>query len=364
MYHIDSYTYYFEAKTITEDPQQSSINPFIILLSFLQQLMESFPNTIFAVRIANVFFSFLLVAFLYLITRRILNPLASLGVVTMTSFTPIFLTYSIVLHNDIFALAMGFVSVYFSLKPRLTNIIIALIFLSIASLTRFDIYFLFLIPFLINLIRYLTKKLYTIFNSSLLVHYTSIQKISHFRENRSLGTLLIISVCVVIFIVIPFLIGQDYYFSITRFDPIERLSLFLTYDSISMVWTDSVDVTDDDFLNKLFLALLFLSTIFLLSKNYKNILQILKLNYRFRVGDYAMVYVIIIFVISVISNSIFHIGYTIVGDFVLINDRISDRYLLVTQLLLIYGFAFTMLLLVRMLNPSLKTLISSNDFKL
>lgn len=347
MYDFDSYGYYYRAANVW-DSSEGFPTPFILFLNFLQNVFSDSSDQLYLIRIVHVIFTFQLVGFIYLIIRKILNPIFSASVSLMILFTPQLLTYSIVLHNDIFALSMGFASVYFSLKPRLTNIIIAFVFIIIASTTRLDMYPVFLIPFLINVVRYVRKRIQISVESSTSIKSLGKKKIFYYLyRKRLLGSSLILFVCIAIFLIFPFILTQDYYYLTTRFNPVERALFSLRYETIELVLSTSLELIPNELSNKVFLASLLVALAYVLISNSKKILRVTKLNYTYKDTDLALIYLTSIFLLLLVNTAVFHIGYTIVDGEVILSENVSPRYLIGLQTLLVFGFAFSVLIAVK-----------------
>jgi len=220
------------------------------------------------------------------------------------------------LHNDIFAISMGFAALFFMIKPKLINLIIAAIFLTLTGLTRADTALVFFIPFMISISYFASKK-------------------THVRF-----LYLIILFVIVLFAGGVFLSQNPDIYS-SRFSAFDRLVLFLNFDTINTVWNTMSNITQNELFNHLFFSILFGCSIVFLVNYRKKILKFFNSGGdNFNSGKIAVLYLTIIFFISLISAATLHIVYTIdeEKDLLVIEERITDRYVMLTQILILFGF--------------------------
>jgi len=313
MYDIDSYRYYFLAKTSNDNVVGSSQS----FVNFLTLMIEIAPQSdqLLFVRTISTIFTVQLVVFIYLIGRKIFNPFFATAGSLLVSFSPILTSYSVTLHNDIFALAMCFTALFFMIKPRSINLIIAGILLLIAGLTRVDTTLLFILPFIITISYFASKKI----------------RVRFFY---------LFVIGLLIFSVGGFLFSQNVDIYSSRFSTTERLTLFLNYDTINTVWEKASNITQSELLNTIFSNVLFVCAIIFLVNFRKKILRFFtSMGDNFNSRKIAAFYLTIIFLISILSASTLHILYSIDEEgLLIIHEKIIERYVLPTQILLLFGF--------------------------
>jgi len=312
MYDIDSYRYFFLSNT-TEDYFSGNNTSFVIFLSVLRDIFPNSEELLF-LRIVNTIFTAQIVLFIYLIGRKIFNSFFALVGALLVSFAPILTSFSVTLHNDIFALAMGLGALFFMLKPRTTNLVIAAVLLSITGLTRVDTAFLFFIPFSIS--------------------------ISYWASNKfHIRFLFFFVLVMLVFFTIGYILSQNSEIYSSRFSIIDRLILFLNYDTIEIVWKTSTNISHYELLNNLFSGILVVSAIIFLITFRKEIRRFFMLKGdKFNSKKIAVFYLMIVFFISIISNATLHVDYTIDEDGLNIKKKITDRYVIPTQILFLFGF--------------------------
>jgi len=313
MFDIDSYEYYELATSNVNEKIPSTSIVYISFLSFVYKIYGN-SDALFFLRIVISLFTIQLVVFLYLIARNMFNPFFSMVAAITASFSPILLSYSGTLHNDIFALAMGFTSLYFATKPNTRSLISSLSFLFITSLVRLDISILFFIPFLISFTLFITKKFQIRF-------------------------LYLFSIFLALGISFGVFTIQNTSFYASRFNPLEKLILFLRFQTLETVWSSSTEITSNDHLNIFFTILLiggFIASMFCYRK--KILCVFLNKNNNLAESQITPIYLVLVFFISIVSATVFHIGYVIEeNETLIINSGITVRYLIPIQTLLVFG---------------------------
>ncbi|OLC92250.1 MAG: hypothetical protein AUI92_05565 [Thaumarchaeota archaeon 13_1_40CM_3_38_6] len=327
MINYDSYTYFYTAVSSVQN-HNFSLSPFILFLAGLYNLAGSYSSSdltdvIQFVRYASIISSIHLIVFFYLIARKMFKHVISFMGTLLASFTTLFVIYSVNLHNDVFALSFGFTALYFSIMPRrILRVVLSGICIVIAGLTRPDTYVIFIVPFVIGLSYYIKQKI-----------------------NKNFY--LLAGILLIVLIIIPFIALQSYYLTVTRFNPIEKITLFLTYDNIKLVWEKSVQVTQDDTVDKLFLSGIVIGMSFLVYNIMRRRQLLRQLNYKFSQPYIVAIYLILVFFLNILNLTTYHIPYSIVNDTILMSNKITLRYLIGSQILLVYGFTYALSLLTK-----------------
>ena len=317
MFNIDSYAYLYTAISIAKGSGEFSMSPFVNIMSIVIRLLGDSGDVIFPLRIMNIAFSIQLIIFIFLIARRIFNPIFSAFTALMALFLPLFQSYAITLHNDIFAASMGFTSLYFIVKPKLVNLVLAMLFFFLAVLTRPDAFPIYIIPLSIGTIMWIRKK--TGWN----------------LHPLSTGIILII------LIEVAYVTMQGYYYSTTRFNPLEKFILFLRFDIIKVVWEGSIAITGNDLLDTLYPYLILIGILLSIFIHRVKILHILRVRqYKVKEADMMALYLTFAFIASLASLVGFHVRYSIVNDQIIVDYNITPRYFIPIQLFMVYGFTY------------------------
>ena len=323
MIYFDAFQNFQTAKSIAQGQSTAHSTavtqaPFLVYLSLLYRVIRDPANALLTIRIINIFFTVQLVIFFYLIARKMFNHFFSLIGATAALFMPLVMAYSGTLHSDIFALAMGFASLYFSIKPkRLVNLSFATIFLILSS-ARVDILIVFLLPYLIGLVHYIQSKIHKKF--------------------------LVLFGVVIAILIVPFyfalhslsaLYASDFF----HHSIIEQVVSLVRIDTLTNVLQSSVEMTGEttlliagyDGLNKLYLGIFY------------KILTTAK--HQFSDSSTTVIYLAIMAVVSVITLAAFHteinpknFSFSLTTYNVL--SGILPRYMIAMRLFLLFGFIY------------------------
>jgi len=339
MIFVDSYTYLSDAIFINSNP--NSAGSFITILSYFYPLFDDPGEAIFYLRLMMIIFSIQLVAIFYLICRKLFNPLYSLIGSLFVSFLPLFVPYSITFHDDIFALSMAFTCLYFSINyKKFVNVALAGFFVFLAVSARADS-LIFIIPFLFALALYTSKKLNIKFHILLIIFIT-------------------------VFIGISFYAAQIMNVGLypKKFDNyIEQIFFFMTYDNMNMVLESIFSLTSSETLNNLYLGLVLVGIIFMVMKHRDYILKILtlKIGY-FDEKSVTVIYLVIVFLILLVSLMVFHVGWTFddAGN-LKSSDSILGRYLLGSRIILIPLVLYAFVIFSEFAQTSDKSLITHRN---
>jgi hypothetical protein len=316
MFHFDSYRYFALALDVSNG-SRTSYSPFILFISLLIKMYPDSDSLLLFTRIINLTFAAQLVVFSYLIARKIFNNIFSVVTAFLALLLPLVHAYSLQLHNDIFTVAMAFTAMYFIITPTVRNFIMAILFISLACATRPDYALILLLPLALTVAGYYTRDMS--FKSKIA---------------SSLMILALISA-------VGYLVMGEYYKSTTRFGVFERIFLFLRYDLVDILWQNSIAVTNHDILNVCYALITIIGILLLIGSNYKKLVQRIKLwNFRPTESERTALFLTFCFFVSFFSAIVFHTGYSIVDDRIIISYTIGQRYLIPIQLFFIFGFVY------------------------
>jgi len=311
MYDYDAYIYPSLA-ILHAEGIEISFSPFIIFLSLVYQFTSD-PFPLLALRISTIIPSLIITVFFYLIARKIFNRFFSVATTLLASFLPLTLIYSTTLHSEFFSLSLGIISFYFSLNPkRFSNIAISGFFIILAYMVRPDAYLIFVIPFSISVARYIFK-----------------------RTNIRLIYLIIL--CIASTFIITYFLTSSLYDADNPlgFQTSGRLQK-IGFETINKAWHDSIELTNNENINMLYLILIIVGSVGFILKYYYKIYYTLR--YRFQIlsdSHWTGIYLIISFFVSLLSIATFHIFFEQSGGDSIM--RITPRYLIGNQLIMVFG---------------------------
>jgi len=339
MIYVDAYKHLSMAIFINSNA--SSPGSFITILSYFYPLFDNPDEAILYLRLLVLTFSIQLVAFFYLICRKLFNPFYSLIGSLLVSFLPLFVSFSMTFHDDIFALAMGFTSLYFSINcKRLVNVALAGFFVFLAVSTRFDSG-VFVIPFLIGFTLYTSKKLDIKFYILLIIVITAFMLVLFYTAQTTTEGLF------------P-----------QKFDNhIEQLLFFMTFDNMNMVLESIFELTSSETLNNLYLGFVLVGMIFMAVRHRDYIMKILTLKIgKFDEKSITVIYLTIVFLTLLVSLTAFHVGWTYddAGN-LKADDDILGRYLMGSRIILIPLVMYTFVIFSAYTNISGKSLITREE---
>jgi len=330
----------FEKRTITT-------GPYFIFNSILLQLFSDHISPLILLRTLNLFFVIQLVVFIYLIARKIFDPIHSLMTAILALFMPVVIIYSGTLHSDIFSLAMGFTALFFSIKPkRLSSIILATIFISLTA-ARLDILLLFLIPYFIGLTFFLNKKF------------------------RVKSTILLAIFLVAFFVPAYFIMQtQGIFYKDEYFDHslLNQIITLVNFNTISAIIQSSVEITGDkavfikanEGINIFYLSILLMGIIFFVVRYRKKIQKFLtNINSKLGEGETLVIYLVIMVLISLVSLAAFHTTITPLEGKI-IDDNYLPRYMIGMRIILLFGFVYG-LSVISSFYPWISRLIAKQD---
>lgn len=316
MFFVDPYTFFAKALQISQGAGWT-FNPYILFISLFIKIYPYSEGLLLFSRIMNLLFAVQLVTVAYLVARRLFNQIFSFFTGLTVLFLPLVHAYSLQLHNDIFTAAMGLTAIFLISKPTLRNVLLAVPFVILACATRPDYSIIFSLPFGLILARYYTRDM-------------------PFRS-KLLASLMVIALV----LGIGYLIFQGFYLSTTRFGVLERIFIFLNYDVIVIVWKNLILVTTNDTLNIAFGAMTCAGVLLLIPANYKSIFKMITLKHFMPTeSEITGIFLTICFFISLFGVIVFHTTYTIVDDKIIINPKITPRYLIPVQLFFTFGFVY------------------------
>jgi len=303
-------------------------NPFILYLSSIYQPSLDPISALMQLRIINLFFTIQLILFFYLIARKMFNPMFSFAVSTMAIFIPVLMAYSGTLESNIFSLAMGFTSLYFSIKPkRIFCVIIATIFILLTA-SRIDTFLIFVFPYLIGITYYLREKTKLRFSFLLLIIFGGIL-IPIYLTIQSIGVI--------------------YKSELFNNNIFEQVITLLRFENLSVILNSSVEITGEkvikfdgvQVLDFIYLTVFLFGIIYFVINYRKTLYKIFKLKgHEYGESSTTIIYLTIIFLADLITLTVFKISFSYVDGEFLFSDQILPRYMIGMRLLVLFGFMY------------------------
>lgn len=314
MYYYDSYSYYFEALRFAktgEPPLGISHSSFTLLLACWLYVFGPLTDSLFIARIFVLLMSLVVIVIVYLLAQKALLPTFAFVASLLVSLEPRFLSFSITTHNDIFVVLTGLSSLYL-------------------SLSKSKIAYVLLTPIIFMLSCLASDWIYVLIGPALLFIYAS--RIS--RSNLSKLKKYVLAIMIITAYTSVFFIPQvqGAYYSGTRFNPIEKVAIFLKLDLLDYVLGEIFSISENQLLNTFFRYFVYFGIISiiiepLISRVYGFFSQKRDTpsQSRSEVGV-PLVSIMIIFIISVFVLTVFTLPYRIEGNEAIAIKDMNLRY--------------------------------------
>lgn len=342
MYFFDSYGYLNQALDYIRN---GHINlgtglPFVLSLGILMKIFDWIaPITV--IQSFMILLSVLTVFILFLIGRKISGTLFAFLASILAAFEPYFISFSVVGHNDVFAIAMGLISFYFATTSYKLRYVITPLFFFLAVGTRPEFYPALVVPIVLY-------SIYQNWKSNLK------QKISLFSYLAAVY-------------VLPALWFYNLASTYTRFSPVQRLLLFLNPDLVGVAIKSIFTFYQPDLLNQILSLMCIIGVATWLVRTYRHfivvrsneLLEERKLGIK-DVGNFARardllksksvltgICVCLIFGIYVATLVTFGFGYVITDGKLDVIRTLPERYLILPRLLLSFSLAYPFSLYIR-----------------
>ena len=320
IYHLDSFNYLNAANNFALSGEiQFRIGlPFILFLgTFLRAFLE-FSNIFLASRICVLLTSTLLVILTYLLGNRLSGNLLGLVAGLFVIFNPYILKYSVVPHNDIFALTVGVLAFLFSTSRLKKNYLLSAFFIYLALLTRPDIGLALLFPIVT-------------------LCYTCISSLSTKKR------IIIITLLYILPSFLAYLLARSQLY-MSRFNLLARFLMFFQLSKFRIVLDRLFTFSEISILNTV--SILFIGCGLLLA-----VLEILSLFIRFTSKDKGTMNLLsakqlvafnlfLFFLIYLVVVVVWGFPYTIEDGVLQVHLTLNDRRLIPLSFVLSYAFAY------------------------
>lgn len=338
IYHFDSYTYLGRAVDLASNGtiQLGVGMPFVLTLAALLFTFGSSFGSILIARFLMLLATAVSVCVIYLLGVKMASKTFGFLAAFLATFEPYFLTYSIVPHNDVFAVAMGLAALYLAASSVRFHYALAPIFFYFAILTRPEFFLVLVIPILAF----------------------SIAKVLKMRSKRAIRKFAFdLGVYV-----LPFIWVYSVSKSYTRFNPFEKFALFLKPELLQFTLDSVFKFYDKEFLNQVFFVFFAMGVGATLLTTAAQFVSVERKGKAFSIkrkkdksvkeiflSDKAIVTlcVFLLFIIDVIVLTVYGMGYAIVNGTLIIKPWFPDRYLILPRLLTSYPLAYTLSMVVQ-----------------
>lgn len=329
MYYYDSYLYFSQATSLMETGTFPAVDiSYTLLLSSWISIFGWIYEKLLISRYLNIFLAAITAIILFNLSRRFSDEFAFTSTLLIL-FEPMFLSFSITTHNDIFALMSALVAISCALSnKKICFQFIAPLTLSIAVLAKPFLYIVLGFPFVC-------------------IYILRILKSAISREVKSLIILLIIA----IFTLAPFSpIGQKYYYAQTRFDPLTKISIFLKPEIVLFVIEKVFSITNATYINFFMGGLFIMAILFIIYEYVTEIKKIGIIFYR-NMKDFLPLLMLAFFFLSIFSLSVFTIPYEINEGVVFPILDVNSRYLIWPRMAILWLTVYALWKIVSTLCP-------------
>ena len=138
MYYFDSYSYFSSAlKFLQLGIFPSYRSAYVTSLSGWLAIPNYFnADLLFSAKLFTVFISLILVCCVYLLFSKVVGRKFAFILSLLVSVEPVFLSFSVTSHNDIFYVLFGILTLYFSIsKSKVLSLLVVPVFFVISCLT-------------------------------------------------------------------------------------------------------------------------------------------------------------------------------------------------------------------------------------
>ena len=337
VYHFDAYAYVSKAIAfISSGTIQFDVGmPFVIFLGGFYYLFGAAFGALSASRILMLLMSMLIVSVIYLFGLKLSGKIFGFIVALIAIFEPLFLSYSIVPHNDVFSIAMGLAALHFATSDKKFGYFLSPFLFYIAILTRPELSLVLVVPIL----SFLALKL---------------------LKTRSLQTVMYFVLSIFVYI-LPLVWAYNVAQTWTRFEVVEKFTLFLTPELLRKTLESSLSFYDQPLLNHAVFSFIALGVMLGLLKVVSQFFVFQKREKGFSIkfkkdgaikekvfSDRAILVflLLLVFVLHIIVLTAYGYGYVIV-DGQLVVGQLTERYLILSRLLLSFPLAYPLTIVVK-----------------
>jgi len=245
IYAVDPYKYIKQAKEFSFFPLSADILnrglPFILYLKVFFEILGNFMNTVIILKIAMGILVVCFYFFYYNMIKVQFNEKIAFMSSLLIFFEISFNTYAIMPYFELFSFLFGFAAIFFIYRFNTTNnqlfLLLSIILSIISSFTRMEMFIIVTFPILFSI---------------LLIIYSK----------KDLKKFIILIVVILVIIIVLYPILHAYYYSMTRFNPIERIYMGLRQDIISNAVNSIFSFTKNKIFNNFLMWAFFLGFIF------------------------------------------------------------------------------------------------------
>jgi len=325
MYYYDSYNYFSQALEFIRSGRLPSIDPpFTLLLGFWIFLFGSISEPLIVARFFSITLAVITSIFLFNLSKKFLGEDFALLTTLLIMMEPMFLSFSITTHNDVFAVMNAILSLNWALSKRK-------IFYFLGAPTTF-------------MLAVSSKPfLYVVLGIPIILIY--LHKILSSHMSKKFKLVLLVG-GLVIFSLAPLSpFAQEYYFTQTRFDPIAKAAIFLRPKIIQFVIDQIFVLTSINFIDISFQALFIVGNLFVfytLLSRYRRKSKVANPG----TPEFLPLFMLIIVYLSILVFTIFAVPYQIIQGVVFPILDLNRRYLMWPRFAILWIDTFSLWMII------------------
>jgi len=321
MFYYDSYYYFSQASDFISKGLIPSDDPvFSILLGLWIAVFRVFSDPLIVARFFTITLTLITSFLVFNLARKFLGDEFAFTATTLIMLEPILLSFSITTHNDVFAMMNAMLSLNFAVSQR-----------RILSTLGMPVTFLLAVwskPFL-----------YIVLGIPLILIYA--YRILKSKKSRKLKIVVLLFGLTVYSLAPLSPFGQQYYYTQTRFDPITKVKIFLRPEIIQFVTDKIFLITNINFINITSQALFIVGNLLIayaFAKRFKRNGNVVNQG----ITEFLPLFMLIIVYLSILTFSVFTMGYRIVGGTVIPDMDLSIRYVIWPRFAVLWINAFAL----------------------
>lgn len=321
MFFYDSYNYFIQASDFISFGQVSSTDPaFSILLGLWIAAFGFLSEPLIVARFLNIALALITSFFMFNLGKKFLGEDFAFISTILIMIEPIFLSFSITTHNDVFAMLNVVVSLSWALSQRRIFYVVGVpITFILAVLSK---------PFL-----------YIVLGIPLILIYA--HRIVKSNKSKRFKLAILLSILILYSSAPFFPSAQQYYYKQTRFDPIAKATIFLRPDIIRFVIDKTFLFTDIYFID-LSLQMLFIIGTLLIFNTFLTRLKRNKNASNQETIQFLPLFMLILVSLSILVFSITAIPYQIISGTVIPILDMNRRYVLWPRVAILWIVTFAL----------------------
>lgn len=325
MYYYDSYHYVSWASDFINKGSMPSVDPpFTVLLALWIATFGSFSEPLIVARFLNTILALITSFLLFNLSRKFLGDEFAFMSTLLIMIEPIFLSFSITTHNDVFAMMNAVASLNGALSQRrIFYMLGAPVTFTLAVLSK---------PFL-----------YIVLGIVIILIY--IHRILRSKKSKKFRLAVVLSILIIFSLAPLSSFAQQYYFRTTRFDPITKATIFLRPEILQFVIDKIFLLANVNFIDTSFRALFVIGNLLILYIFLKRFRRNSKVVNQGAI-QFLPLFMLMIAYLSIPAFAIFVIPYQIIDGTIIPILDINKRYLLWPRFAILWVDTFALWMIV------------------